>query len=229
MVAHRGAAAEAPENTLRAFALAAELGADALELDVRRSADDRLVVIHDPTLDRTTGGTGAVSARTARELDDLGVPSLERVFELHRDLPMTVDVKEPEATGAVVRLIGRFGRTAETTLYVEDGTRLQAFREYAGPRATSTRQALFLALARWLPGVPGARFPEVVHTPLRRAGIPVVRPAFVRSVHASGRTVQVWTVDAPELMRRLAGWGVDAIVTNDVRGARDCLGPAPGR
>ncbi|MDP2481032.1 MAG: glycerophosphodiester phosphodiesterase family protein [Candidatus Palauibacterales bacterium] len=229
VVAHRGAAAEAPENTLEAFALAAELGADGLELDVRRSSDDRLVVIHDPTLDRTTGRTGAVSGRTAAELEGLGVPSLERVFDLHPDLPMTVDVKEPEATRRVVELIARFGRTSETTLYVEDGTRLPAFRGYAGSRATSTRQALFLALARWLPGFPAAGFPEVVHTPLRRAGIPVVRPGFVRAVHRSGRTVQVWTVDEPAVMLRLAEWGVDAIVTNDVRGARACLGGARDR
>jgi glycerophosphoryl diester phosphodiesterase len=227
-VAHRGAAAEAPENTLEAFALAVELGADALELDVRRSSDDRLVVIHDPTLERTTGGSGPVAARSARELEALGVPALERVFELHRDLPMTVDVKEPEAAGAVVELVARFGRTAETILYVEEGTRLPAFRDYRGPRATSTRQALFLALARWLPGVPTARFPEVVHTPMRRAGIPVVRPGFVRAVHDSGRAVQVWTVDAPDAMLRLAEWGVDAIVTNDVRGATACLGRVPG-
>jgi len=224
VVAHRGAAAEAPENTLAAFDLAVRLGADEIELDARRSADGRLVVIHDAELDRTTGGRGPVASHSASDLEALGVPLLERVFELHRDVPMTVDVKEPEAAADVVDLIGRFDRTPSTILYVEDGTGLSAFRRYAGPRATSTWQALRLALCGWLPGVPGSRFPEVVHTPVRRYGIPVVRPGFVRAVHRSGRRVQVWTVDAPEEMLRLADWGVDAIVTDDVRTARATLG-----
>jgi glycerophosphoryl diester phosphodiesterase len=228
VVAHRGAAAEAPENTLSAFVLAVDLGADALELDVRRSADDRLVVIHDVTLDRTTGGTGPVSARTAVQLERLGVPLLEQVFESHRDLTITVDVKEPDATAAVVRLIEAFSRTPRTILYVEEGTGLPAFRDYGGPRATSTWQAFRFALSRWFPGVPGAGFPDVVHTPMTRLGMPVVTRGFVRAVHRSGRRVQVWTVDEPEVMRRLAGWGVDAIVTNDVRTARACLGPGRG-
>ncbi|HKK27140.1 MAG TPA: glycerophosphodiester phosphodiesterase family protein [Gemmatimonadota bacterium] len=239
VVAHRGAGAEAPENTLEAFALAAELGADAFELDVRRSADGVLVVIHDATLDRTTGVAGPVGARGSAELAGLGVPRLEEVFGRWRDLPMTVDVKEPDATGDVVALIGSFGRTERTILYVEDGTRREDFRTYAGERATSTWQALRLALLRWLPGMPGGGFPEVVHTPLRRFGIPIVTPGFVADARANGLRVQVWTgedpgvrpagdpepgsVDDPAVMLRLAEWGVDAIVTNDVRAARRCL------
>ena len=58
IIAHRGAAAEAPENTMLAFDLGLELGAEALELDVRRSLDGELVVIHDATLDRTTSSRG---------------------------------------------------------------------------------------------------------------------------------------------------------------------------
>ncbi|HKK08000.1 MAG TPA: glycerophosphodiester phosphodiesterase family protein [Gemmatimonadota bacterium] len=223
IVAHRGAAAEAPENSLEAFDLAAELGADAFELDARRARDGTLVVIHDPTLDRTTVEAGPVAARDRDELARLGVPALETVFELHPDVPMTVDVKEPEATEAVVALIEAHDRVDATILYVEEGTRLPAFRDYPGPRATSSRQALRLALLRWLPGVPGRRFPDVVHTPLRRLGIPIVTPGFVADVQAHGREVQAWTVDEPPLLLRLAEWGVDAIVTNDVRGARACL------
>lgn len=242
VVAHRGAGAEAPENSLEAFALAAELGADAFELDVRRSADGVLVVIHDPTLDRTTDAAGPVRARGADELAGLGVPRLEEVLGRWRDVPMTLDVKEPEATGDVVAMIGSFGRTERTILYVEDGTGREDFRTYPGPRATSTRQALRLALLRWLPGVPGERFPEVVHTPLRRFGIPIVTPGFVADAQANGLEVQVWTgeapgdrpagdpkpgsVDDPAVMLRLAEWGVDAIVTNDVRAARKCVDDA---
>jgi glycerophosphoryl diester phosphodiesterase len=67
-LAHRGASAHAPENTLEAFRLAVESGAGGLELDVHLSRDGHVVVIHDPTLDRTTNETGAVAAMTLDEL-----------------------------------------------------------------------------------------------------------------------------------------------------------------
>jgi glycerophosphoryl diester phosphodiesterase len=220
VVAHRGAAAEAPENTLEAFDLAAELGADALELDVRRAGDGTLAVIHDATLERTTPASGPVSGRGARELRELGVPALPEVLDRHPDLPLTVDVKDPDATADVVDLVRGRGRVEDVVLYVESGTGLPAFRDYPGRRATSTGQALRWALLeRWIPGRPGAAFPEVVHTPLRRWGLPVVTPGFVETVHRAGRTLQVWTVNDEGRMRRLADWGVDAIVTDEVRRA----------
>ena len=66
--AHRGARAHAPENTLLAFALAFDLGADAIECDVQRSRDGQLVIIHDGTVDRTTGGAGLVAEHTLAKL-----------------------------------------------------------------------------------------------------------------------------------------------------------------
>jgi glycerophosphoryl diester phosphodiesterase len=71
VIAHRGASRDAPENTLGAFRLAAEMGADAVELDARLSADGAVVVLHDQTLDRTTNGTGSVSDRSLVELKAL--------------------------------------------------------------------------------------------------------------------------------------------------------------
>lgn len=225
MVAHRGAAAEAPENTMEAFDLAVELGADALELDVRRAADGALAVIHDATLDRTTVASGPVSGRTGPELESLGVPLLRDVLRRHPHLPVTVDVKDGEATPAVVEALRELDRVERTVLYVEDGTDLPSFRSYPGPRATSTRQAArFALLERWVPGRPGRGFPEVIHTALRWKGLPVVTPGSVRAAHRNGREVQVWTVNDPARLRRLARWGVDALVTDDVRRAVELFG-----
>lgn len=237
IIAHRGAAAEAPENTMLAFDLGLELGADALELDVRRSLDGELVVIHDATLDRTTSSRGGVVTRNAAELATVDarfgtrggrppperaepIPLLRDVFARYVDLEITVDVKDPAAVGDVVSLIEEYDRADRTILYAEDGTRLPAFTGYGGRRATSTGQALWFALlGRWLPRQGGDTFPEVIHTPMRRHGIPIVSAGLVRAAHKSGRSVQVWTVDDPETMVLLAGWGVDGIITNDVRGA----------
>src|SRR5512143_222647 len=91
---HRGACAHAPENTLASFQMAFEQGADAIELDAKLSADGKVVVMHDATVDRTTGGHGRVSSLTLAELRELDagasfsenyrgqkIPTLEEVFE----------------------------------------------------------------------------------------------------------------------------------------------------
>src|SRR5918997_2160960 len=80
-LAHRGASALAPENTLEAFRLAVEAGAGGLELDVHMTHDGRIVVIHDATVDRTTNGTGAVSEMTLTEVLALDARSI------HQDWP----------------------------------------------------------------------------------------------------------------------------------------------
>lgn len=124
VVGHRGAARHAPENTLESFRLAAEMGADAIELDVHLTADGQLAVIHDETLDRTTDRTGAVVGMTMdaiREADagatfardgdsghpfsgkELRVPTLGEVLEwLPDDLGLVIEIKARAAADAVV-------------------------------------------------------------------------------------------------------------------------------
>lgn len=230
IIAHRGAAAEAPENSIEALDLGMSLGADAIELDVQRTADGALLVIHDPTLDRTTDGSGRIDRLTRRDLEGVRlsngapVPELEEVLRRYPGVEVTVDVKDPAAAGDVVALVHALERVAETILYVEEGTETPAFRDYEGRRATSTGQALRLALdERWWCEASGREIPEVVHTPMARDGIPIVTQPFVRRVRESGRTVQVWTIDDVSTARRLAAWRVDGIITNDVRALRATL------
>jgi glycerophosphoryl diester phosphodiesterase len=153
------------------------------------------------------------------------VPELREVFEAHAGVEIIVDVKDPGAAASVVELIRAHDRVAETILYVEEGTDGDAFRSYEGRRATSTGQALRLALGgAALPGTVDRVIPEVVHAPMAWRGVPIVTHAFVRRVQDSGRTVQVWTIDDPQTAGRLAAWGTDGIITNDVRGMRAWLG-----
>ncbi len=241
VIAHRGASAEAPENSIPALELGMQLGADAIELDVRRSADGVLVVIHDASLDRTTDRQGEVAWLTMAEIREanLGaasdpsiprlpqpsaVPELRDVFARFPDVEITVDVKDLAVADDVVGLIREFDRVERTILYFEDGTGTEAFTAYEGRRATSTRQALRLALdRRWMNRAAERQVPEVVHTPMRRWGIPIVTQELVRRVHDSGRSVQVWTINDPAEARRLATWHVDGIITDDVRGLRAML------
>jgi glycerophosphoryl diester phosphodiesterase len=227
VISHRGASAEEVENTMAALELGMALGADAIELDVRRSLDGVLVVIHDETLDRTTSMQGAIASLS---MDDIRraappVPTLRAVFERFPDTEITVDVKDPEAADDVVALIEEFGRMERTILYVEEGTDSPAFSGYPGRRATSTRQALRLVMDRgWLRRASPRTVPEVVHTPLRRWGIRIVTQGLVQRVHDSGRTIQVWTVNDTAEAMRLADWNVDGVITDDVRGMRAALG-----
>lgn len=103
--AHRGASAQAPENTLEAFSLAISMGADGLELDVHLSSDGELMVIHDAKVDRTTNGTGYVRDMTLEQLKALDasngkeayrgvkIPTLAEVYDLVRDTPVHVNVE----------------------------------------------------------------------------------------------------------------------------------------
>ena len=227
VIAHRGASSEAPENSLEALDLGMALGADAIELDVQRTSDGHLLVVHDETLDRTTDGTGPIASHTRAEVDRAvqsngePIPDLRTVLERFPGVEITIDVKVPDAAPAVVDLVRELDRVAHTILYVEEGTDRPAFRGYEGRRATSTAQALRLALEPgWLRAADPREIPEVVHTPMDRRGVPIVTHAFLRRVHESGRAVQVWTIDDVTTAGRLVAWGVDGIITNDVRTMR---------
>jgi glycerophosphoryl diester phosphodiesterase len=110
IMGHRGAAGVEPENTLRSFRRALDLGVAMVELDVHLTKDGRLAVIHDDTLDRTTNGRGPVKDFTLAELQRLDagqgerLPALEEVFSLVKGkVRLVVELKEPEAAPALLR------------------------------------------------------------------------------------------------------------------------------
>ena len=96
VVAHRGASVEQPENTIAAFEAAIDAGADAVEFDVRMTADGHAVVMHDPDVSRTTDGTGLVSEMTLDEIRKLGVPTLEEALAcLSGRAAADIEIKNP--------------------------------------------------------------------------------------------------------------------------------------
>ena len=235
--AHRGGAALAPENTIAAFDKGLASGADGIELDVRLSRDGVVVVHHDAILNRTTDRRGAVATLEARELAradagyhfaqfgahpfrglGIGVPSLGEVLRRYRDRRVIVEMKinSAEFAAAVVEAVrsadavdrvclGSFGRRA-----------LRTARELDPALATSAaREEVRWALYRsWL-GWPVSRASYVGYqVPERAEASRIVSPAFIRHSHAAGLGVQVWTVDTEADARRLAGWGVDGLITD---------------
>jgi len=238
-VAHQGASGVAPSNTLAAFRRAAEMGADGVELDVHLSADGALVVIHDVTVQRTTDGAGQVTDLSLAALKELDagswfdpafagerIPTLEEVFEtVGRRLLVNVELKPPSGEdrgleAAVTGLVERHGLANRVLISSFDPVVLRRVR----------RLASHLPLGFLYSPMPGGWLTRARAWPMRdlrpEAVHPywvLVRPSTVRRAHTRGRRVVVWTVDRPEVMHRLAGWGVDAIITNRPDRLREVL------
>jgi glycerophosphoryl diester phosphodiesterase len=236
--AHRGGAALAPENTIAAFDHGLATGADGLELDVRLSSDGVVVVCHDATLDRTTGATGPVAARTASELGrvdagyhfvgaegghpyrgcGIGVPTLRDVLDRHPGVPTIVEMKiDSSEMGRAVADVVRSAGAADWVCAAGFGLRaLRSAREALPAMASSAchaevRLALYRSWAGWpvrQPPFGGYQVPE-------RAGtMRVASPRFIRHAHRAGLEVQVWTIDDAGDMERLLGWGADGLISN---------------
>jgi len=236
LVAHRGGARLAPENTLPAFERALSWwGADMLELDVRLTADGQVVVIHDATVDRTTDGSGPVSSFRYDELARLDaghrfrdtegrasfrgkgvtVPLLEKVLTTFPSARLNVEAKEPEVAAPLASLLRRHGATERVLLAAEYERCRRDARGYPGPWGASRHHVLIFLLSHHLPGGgPYTPAADILQVPERWKGRRIVTPRFVREAHRRNLPVQVWTVDDPEAMRRLLSWGVDGIQTD---------------
>lgn len=206
---------------MAAFHCAVELGADAIELDVRLSRDGVPMVIHDATLDRTTSASGPVASRTADELalvkvgSTKGVPRLQEVLR-EIALPILLEVKEPGAQEAVAGVLLRMEAADRVVVASAHDEALDAFRRSPFLVGASARDILRLWLAP-LRGLPELRC-VAYSVPWRHRGVlPVPTRRFVRNAHALGACVHVWTVDDPALAQRLWAGGVSGIVTNDPR------------
>jgi glycerophosphoryl diester phosphodiesterase len=216
--AHRGGSKLGPENTITAFDRGLAAGADGLELDVHLSRDKIVVVHHDATLDRTTGGKGPLAERNAADLGDLDVPTLGDVLARYRSARIIIELKQPGAdlAEAVVQEVRRAGAEERVCLGSFSLTAVRAARASAPDIATSgARFEVRVALYRsWLGLSPGRVAYQAFQVPEISGDTRVISPRFVRLAHKAGLVVQVWTVDDPDDMRRLLDWGVDGIISD---------------
>jgi glycerophosphoryl diester phosphodiesterase len=235
VIAHRGASAYAPENTLAAFELAAAQGADAFELDVRLTRDGAPVVIHDATLDRTTGLTGPVRGRTLAELRaaDAGrgftpdggqtfpwrdrgvqVPTLAEVLWAFPAMPVLIEVKEAEVQEAVRRVLLDEGAVDRCAVASEHLGAVELFRQAPFACGAAGPEISALYRAAMLRRTPAACRYRLLSVPLRWHGLPVPTRGFVAAARRLGCPVHVWTVNDGDTARRLWRRGVSGIVTN---------------
>jgi glycerophosphoryl diester phosphodiesterase len=239
LVAHRGGAGVAPENTLFAFSQARERwGAHQLEMDVHLSADGVPIVIHDPDVDRITNGRGPVRGLLANEIGRLdagwqfssdggrtfpyrgqgiGLAALDEVLR-RVPLPAMIDIKDDDeaaraAAVATIRAAGASDRVCIGSAIDSVASALVAATpDMAHFFPEGAARAFLIALATGRP-VPEAPY-DVLAIPFAEGGREIATPAFIAAAHAHGLAVQVWTVDEPEQMRLLIERGADGIQTD---------------
>jgi glycerophosphoryl diester phosphodiesterase len=239
VIAHRGASGYAPENTLPAFELAVRQGADAFELDVRLTGDNVPVVIHDPTLERTTDGRGSVAMHTLAQLRRLDagarfsqdarrtfpfrgagvvIPTLAEVLRAFPEMPVLLDIKESLVQDAVRRVLLEERAVDRCVLASDDAAALAVFNPDQFSRAACAREiaALFwgtIPYALWRGGRASPSY-RLLSVPARHRGIPVPTRAFLSAARRLECPVHVWTVNDTTLAQRLWRAGVAGIVTD---------------
>lgn len=249
-LAHRGASARAPENTLEAFRLAMEGGAGGLELDLHVTRDGEVVVIHDATVDRTTDGSGPVADMSLEELRRLDagyrfspnegqtfpyrgrgvrIPTLAEVYEEFPGVLVNADIKEarPGAEETVFRAILRAAAEERTLIASTDHAVIRRFRRVSGGRiptaASRPEIAAFYASSRLRLEALMRPVYDALQVPVEHRGIRLVTPRFVAAAHSRGARVDVWTINDAVEMRRLLDLGVDAVMTDRPEALADLL------
>jgi glycerophosphoryl diester phosphodiesterase len=230
---------------MRAFELALEEGADALEMDVHVSADGVPIVIHDASLARTTGVQALVAELPterileadagARYSPDAGrsfplrgegirVPLLSDVLAAFPSVPLILEIKTSAASEAVRRVLQERGAVERTVLMSFESAALDLFREapwLTGATGSDTQRLIKRALMR---REQGAASYAAFSLPERFHGFPLPIDLIARTARAMGKPVHIWPIDSPERARRLWRKGVSGIVTNypsEIRAARD--------
>jgi len=236
VIAHRGASAHAPENTIASFQLAKLHHADAIEFDVKLSADRQVVVIHDSTVDRTTNGSGKVSDLSLAEIKELDsgskfdrqfsgekIPSLRDVFEFIGDqLIVNIELTNYKSpmdglVYEIKKLINEFG--------LRDNILFSSFY----PSNLKLAQKL-------MPDIPCGllTFPRILGKISMKLSNPRsyqalhpniadVSEQLVSKVHSQGKRIHVWTVNKETEMDKMLKLGVDGIFTDDPQKLRSLL------
>ncbi|MGH7889016.1 MAG: glycerophosphodiester phosphodiesterase [Thermodesulfobacteriota bacterium] len=211
-IAHRGASAYEPENTLRSFRRAIDMGAEMMELDVRLSSDGHLVIIHDKRVDRTTNGKGLVRDMTLGDLKKLDagkgekIPTFEEVVDLAKGkIKLVVELKDQGTEEKVIKLVKENG--------LIDDVFLVSFHCDSVKRVKGLEPRIRTGLIMLFSFNTAAKGREC-HVDAVAPSHYFITRGMVESVHRSGMYLFTWTVDDPKKAKKLKEMGVDGIVTN---------------
>ncbi len=240
VIAHRGGKGLAPENTMKAFQNAYDLGVDVLELDIHAAKDGTLVVIHDETVDRTTDGKGAVINLNYSEIEKLDagyhwtndggktfpfrgkgvkIPTLREVFEKFPDIIINIEPKSdmPAPVDSLCLMLKEFNRKDKVIVGSFNDSILQSFRtDCKGVATSASPSEVSSFLARYEVGLADNFTPKMqaLQTPPGIGGVIYVTENYVKAAHELNLQVHVWTINDGEEMKKFMKIGVDGIMTD---------------
>ncbi|MBE5855588.1 MAG: glycerophosphodiester phosphodiesterase [Lachnospiraceae bacterium] len=234
--AHRGASGHAPENTLPAFQLAADMGADGVELDVQLTKDGVLVVCHDEKVDRTANAKGWIKDYTFEELrkmdfsygnlayEGVQIPTMEEVFDLLEPTGLTINIEMktgivmyPQLEEKIVELTNKKGWNDRAIYSSFNHYSVKKIKELNPEAKTGL---LYADGPIDMPGYCQKVGADALHPALYNLQF----PGFVQECHDKGIDINVWTVNEEAYMKMAEQWGVHAIITNYPDKARKLLG-----
>ncbi len=240
VLAHRGGSGLRPENTMMAFENAAGMGVDGLELDIHQTKDGRLVVIHDPTLDRISNGSGAIKNMTLADVQsvDAGywwtadggktfpyrgkgavIPTLEEIFTTFPHLWINIDIKQhtPSIVKPFVKMVRDFGMEARVMVGSFNEPTIHTFRDQCPEASTAASpqetQRLYI-MNKLLIGRFYKSNAAALQIPAFYGRWRVVTRRLINAAHQAGTAVHVWTIDEEKDMRHLMDLGVDCLITD---------------
>ncbi|MGB9979599.1 glycerophosphodiester phosphodiesterase [Methanobacterium sp.] len=212
VIAHRGASFFEPENTIRAIEKAIKMGAGFVEVDVRKSKDNELVIMHDPDVNRTTNGNGFVKDYTLQELKELDadqgetIPTLDEVISCVKDrIGLVIEIKEPGTEGKILEKIN------ENNL---ENIILTSFYHKSIKNARKINSSIDA-------GIIFACQPVDINQMALNASANIIFPSYkyldedlIKQAHKNEISVYPWTIDDDRIFEKLVEMNVDGIVTN---------------
>jgi glycerophosphoryl diester phosphodiesterase len=243
VIAHQGGDGVWPGNTLYAFENAVQTGADVLEMDAHLTKDGEIVLMHDEKVDRTTDGTGVIEEMTLADLQQLDaaykwsvdggntfphrgqglqVPTLEEAFQRFPDMHYVIEIKltQNPIVQPLCDLMRQHHMQDQVLVASFHDEAMRNFRATCPEVATSasrTEVRNFVLLGKAFLGgfvVPQYQSIQPPYDPKESLNIPIMTKRFIREAHAKNLSVEPWTVNDPELMKRYIVWGVDGIITD---------------
>jgi glycerophosphoryl diester phosphodiesterase len=240
VMAHRGGAGLWPENAMYGFERAVALGVDVLETEIHSTADSILVLMHDSTVDRTTNGSGPISAFTLEELKTLDagynwtsdggqtfplrgsgitVPTLEELFTALPTVRINIDIKQekPSLVASLCKTIRTFDMVDKVMVASFSSKVLKTFRRGCPEVTTSAGAgeiALFFVMNLVFLGALYKPACQAFQVPEYSRGLRVLTKRFVKTAHGLNLAVHAWTINETTDMQRLLELGVDGIITD---------------
>ncbi|MGG0677452.1 glycerophosphodiester phosphodiesterase [Bacillus altitudinis] len=228
IIAHRGSSSAAPENTIAAFDVAVEQGADYIELDVQMTMDQHIVVIHDDTVERTTNGNGLVKSYTLDQLKKLDagswfdqqytnerIPTLQEILERYSQrIGILIEIKHPKRQigieKAVARIINRFAYSRHIIIQSFDVHALQRIKAFAPSLRTALiiKPDVFKLTKRKLTTY--SSFANCLN--MKKT---MINRWWIDRIHTFGMDVFIWTVKDQKTADRIKKYPIDGVVTDN--------------